>query len=279
MHKIIVLLLVLLVNVFSVTPEYLWVGSYTIEHYNNGVYLAYSHKQASAFTSLMSWLINWKNLDIDYKWNHNYKDAAVNETVFEGQDFNINEFLIFVSHGYRGGMVINKYNTSTTYAMDISNQYPNTRSWDFGNSYTKWIIMGSCHTILDEHVTVWGTTFYFYDQIFDGVHSIMGYKSDGRNVYDGGPIGRFPLEWVHNRRSIWNAWRVSVREEVYEGCNQDVTPSMVGVWGTVNGQDWDADTELFYAVYDALTPHNETLGAWIGYGMMYRHVEYGDPEY
>lgn len=195
-------------------PPYMWYATYSINDYDgNGSCgrgnLQRSHEGAAAFSAALEGM-NLQNTM--YKYQRKDTECTAGRWTGENAEVNMVDFVFYAGHGCGKGPV---FGCNPGYAIS------NTDDIRFGgNGYLKWVQAASCS---------WFTEAEYDDcqsglspkvrwmPCLQGVHAIMGHKAKTWEYeYMEEAARQFWNDWCVNGLEIWEAWRNSQAEWIYE---------------------------------------------------------------
>jgi len=269
--KLLLMAVVALTALATAEPSYLWYRTYSVENYNgNGcdpedsLNLPDCHNFAQGFVNA----VEGHDLGAADVWLRGMvKDTdcvASNWTTTCSQANDCD----FINYNGHGNHVYGPYfGADEEYQFDIFSDVK-FGGLDCWGGYLKWVQLMSCLSFYQAFpVDAW-------DDVFDGVHSVMGYRSDfygidGSEAYNtqcGEALSNeFWDNWVDGEMSINASWICAQRDAAYYGYLDEqvgIEPGIVAALGMLYETWASAD--------------DDPAGAGTG---SFQYVTYGDPTY
>jgi len=244
-------------------PDYLWVGTYTIGDYHSSSDSDMRNTYGQVFASTFLNSVGNKYPSVQTKHEHDLKDSQVRANLFTNQTWDgmpICDIVFFSGHGSKDG--IWTWNNTGNGESFVRHAPYTSGGWGYGYDWTKWVIQYDC-------LTLHNTDASRYEDLFQGMHAILGYRCVTYNYessYDcqfpwwcflnplsvscivgiANPnckvarskdiMSEFAKEWVERDRTIWDAWKNANYNIHYKKYTQGVggkgiDPAIVSIYG------------------------------------------------
>jgi hypothetical protein len=281
-------------------PYYLDLASWSISYEGNNFgykTINYTSETANAFKDALTNNINAKYPTISSSWRIKRDNTNGTLQSFQAVDKDICEIVFFNGHGVLD-TITNKGN-NLLFMSENKNIQWSANNFTLGGSYTKWGFLKGCYSLYSKDPV-------FYYPMFNGVHSVFGFESQGFNwswksskwycFWYGCAYTNSWDSWTYfwgnwfNGQTMWESYYNALIQNYNDADNKSYysnsvpgyTIAMVEVFGEVKNNDtWRpffGGQEKITETFREETPTYNTEN-WNYYGLTYNWIEIGNSTY